>query len=102
MPAPLLTTASVIQCPHGAPVQFTPTHLTVKTDGAPVVCEDDPCIVVGCPFTVPPGKPQPCTTVRWTSTSLTKVDGVRVLSAATLASLVCDSSEPLLLAPGAS
>jgi hypothetical protein len=31
----------------------------------PVATLADVCVVAGCAFTVPPGKPQPCVKVQW-------------------------------------
>ncbi|MEU9120286.1 hypothetical protein AB0C96_10555 [Streptomyces sp. NPDC048506] len=74
---------SAIACPHGGRVVST-THggaATVRIDGAPVATAADLFAVSGCTHTEA-GRPQPCTSVRWTPGSGGQdvcVDGVPVL-----------------------
>ena len=76
----LLTTSSVVQCPHGIPAQHVPTQVRVKVMGAPVLTVSDVGMVTGCPFTLPPPKPSPCVTVQWlVGASRVRVMGVPVL-----------------------
>ena len=51
-------------CPHGGMVQVQPTNQRVRVMGMPVATVADLYTVVGCAFTVPPGKPQPCVVVQ--------------------------------------
>jgi hypothetical protein len=37
----------------------------VLVSGQPVATMSSQIVVAGCPFTVPPGKPQPCVLVKW-------------------------------------
>lgn len=59
---PALTTAAVAQCVHGAPASLISGATKVMFAGAPVMLSGDQVTIAGCPFTVPPGKPQPCAT----------------------------------------
>ena len=67
-----LTSASVLTCPHGAPVLITPTNPRASAMGAPLVTANDVFTVVGCPFQLPttPPTPSPCVTVQWVVTDL--------------------------------
>jgi hypothetical protein len=38
----------------------------VLLNGQPAATATNVFTVAGCPFTIPPGKPQPCVLVRWT------------------------------------
>ncbi|TDC24601.1 hypothetical protein E1265_09310 [Streptomyces sp. 8K308] len=64
----LLTTASTVVCPHGGQATALPAQSRVLVAGAPAATEADLYTVVGCTLTVG-GKPQPCTTIRWTGPS---------------------------------
>lgn len=65
MPGFLLHAGAVVQCPHGAPAQIIPTQPRVTVTGMPVALISDKIIATGCPFTIPPGKPQPCVLATW-------------------------------------
>jgi hypothetical protein len=67
MPGLLLHVGATVACTHFAPAQTTPTQPRVLVSGMPVATTANVWLVTGCPFTVPPGKPQPCVTVRWLS-----------------------------------
>lgn len=54
-----------VMCQHGAPTTITASSGRVKVNGQPAVTVADQYIVSGCPFTVPPGKPQPCVQIKW-------------------------------------
>jgi hypothetical protein len=63
MPA-LLTTESVMMCPHGGTVQPSSTNTSVLAAGAPLLRSSDVFIIAGCPFIL--GLvPHPCVTVNW-------------------------------------
>jgi hypothetical protein len=67
-------------CTHGGTAMLTTANTTVKADGAPALLESDVHSVGGCPFTVPPGKPQPCIRIEWTAgASMCKSNGTKVL-----------------------
>lgn len=65
MPGFLLHTNAVMQCFHGLPAQIIPSQPRVLVSGQPVATMISKIIVMGCPFTVPGPKPQPCVTVKW-------------------------------------
>lgn len=62
MPA-LLTTASIMMCPHGGTVTAVPGQ-SQTTAGAPVLRMSDTCIIAGCAFVIGV-VPSPCVTVQW-------------------------------------
>lgn len=65
----MLTTAAVIQCPHGGTVQTTASNTKVSVAGAPVVTAADTFQISGCPFALPtvPPTPSPCIVVIWSA-----------------------------------
>lgn len=65
MPGPVLHSGAVAQCPHGAPLQIIAASPRVMASGMPVAVLTDQGVIAGCPFTLPNGTPQPCTTTRW-------------------------------------
>ena len=79
----LLTTDSVVTCPHGGSVETQPSQPRVHVSGSPVLPESSQGSVSGCPFqplsgSGPTGKthtitgPLPCMTAEW-STATTRV-----------------------------
>ena len=65
MPGPLFHVGATAICPHAGQVNAVSTNTRVLVGGMPVVTVSDTCLVAGCAFTVPPGKPQPCVRVQW-------------------------------------
>ena len=65
MPGLLLHIGSTVQCPHQAPASAPPTQTRVLVMGRPVATTASAFTIVGCPFTVPGPKPQPCVRVQW-------------------------------------
>ena len=65
MPGPLVHVGAVITCPHGIPAQIISSNARVLVNGMPVATIADQYVIAGCPFTVPPGKPQPCARIQW-------------------------------------
>lgn len=65
MPGYLLHTNAVVQCTHGIPAQIPPVQPRVLVSMQPVAVMSSQIMVPGCPFTVPPGKPQPCVLIKW-------------------------------------
>ena len=64
----LLTTASVLMCPHGGTVQATTTNAQVAASGVYLVRAADTFTVAGCPFIL--GLvPHPCVLVQWVQLS---------------------------------
>ncbi len=67
MPGPVLHPGTVATCPHGATLSIIAANSRVLVGGMPAAVVTDQGPVAGCPFTVPPSKPQPCVTTRWIS-----------------------------------
>ena len=65
MPGFVLHTNAVVQCTHGIPAQIPPVQPRVLVSGQPVATMTSQILVVGCPFTIPGPKPQPCVTIKW-------------------------------------
>jgi hypothetical protein len=61
----MLNVGAAGMCPHGAPLQIVPTQTKVLLGGQPAATASDQFLITGCPFTVPPGKPQPCVTCKF-------------------------------------
>ena len=80
MTMPILTTAATVMCPHGGQATLTPTQTDARAGGSPTCLVTDQHPVAGCPFTVPPGKPQPCIVIRWlVGATQTRINGTPVL-----------------------
>jgi hypothetical protein len=60
----LLTTNSVMMCPHGGTVQVIPSDTSVTAGGAPVVTASDTFLIAGCAFVIGV-VPSPCISVQW-------------------------------------
>lgn len=65
MPGFLLHTGAVVQCTHGIPAQIPPAQPRVLVGGLPVATMATKITVLGCPFTLPGPKSQPCVTIKW-------------------------------------
>jgi hypothetical protein len=66
MPGPLLHVGAVATCPHGmGQLSIISSNARVLVSGQPVATAADTGVIAGCAFTVPTGKPQPCTSVKW-------------------------------------
>ena len=92
MAGALLTTQTVMLCPHGGHVQAVTTNTAATIDGAPLLLAADHLPVVGCAFALPGPKPSPCVRVRWLRGSgTTTVQGRAVLTAASVG--LCESAE---------
>src|SRR4051812_44167567 len=59
----LLTTSSVLMCPHGGSVQITSSN-TKASAGSPLVRSSDTFTVAGCAFNIS-GAPHPRVRVQW-------------------------------------
>ena len=64
----LLTTASILMCPHGGTVTAISSNTQATAGGSPLVRGSDTFIIAGCPFTLPGPVPSPCMTVQWMQT----------------------------------
>jgi hypothetical protein len=67
--ANLLTTASMMMCPHGGTVQVISANTKVKAAGGYLLRSTDTFMIVGCPFVlgIPP---HPCVRVQWVQPAL--------------------------------
>jgi len=70
MPAPVLTMAATIMCPHGGQCVPVPSNPTITAAGTPILTMADTFPIVGCVFNVL-GVPLPCVIVQWTVPSVT-------------------------------
>jgi hypothetical protein len=68
--AQFLTTASVLQCPHGGAVSAITTNVVAQAGGAYIVRSSDTFMIAGCSFTLPGPVPSPCMTVQWVTSAL--------------------------------
>jgi hypothetical protein len=59
----LLTTASVMTCPHGGTVTATTSNTQAKANGAYLLRASDLFTIAGCAFNVV--LPHPCVQVKW-------------------------------------
>ena len=62
--ANLLTTTSVLMCPHGGTVTVTTQNSRVMAAGSPLVCASDTFVIAGCSLAGLP-TPSPCVQVMW-------------------------------------
>ena len=75
---PILTTSSLVMCPHGGVAQLSTTNTEALVDSAPMLLQTDLHPVVGCPFA--PGAYSPCVSIRWvTAATQTALHNVPVL-----------------------
>jgi hypothetical protein len=65
MPGFLVHVGASAICPHAGQAQIISTNARVLVSGQPVATISDFGLIAGCPFTVPPGKPQPCIKLQW-------------------------------------
>jgi hypothetical protein len=65
----LLTTSSMIMCPHGGIVNAISSNAKVKAAGSYLLRASDTFIIAGCPLNIA-GAPHPCTQVQWVQTAL--------------------------------
>lgn len=67
--ANLLTTSSMMMCPHGGTVNITSSNAKAKAAGSYLLRSSDTFIIAGCPFIVAL-VPHPCVQVQWVQTAL--------------------------------
>jgi hypothetical protein len=67
MPGLVFHEGGSAKCPHGGEAITISVNKRVFVSGQSVALVTDTSTVIGCAFTVPPGKPQPCVTVDWTT-----------------------------------
>jgi hypothetical protein len=66
--AGLLTTSSIMQCPHGGMVNVISSDTRVQAVSNFVLRSSDTFTIAACPFN--PGPPHPCVRVQWVQPSL--------------------------------
>ena len=97
MPGRLLHVGATVMCPHGGQATPQPAQARVLVGGRAVTTLADLYTVTGCPLTVS-GKPQPCTTVRWTTPATrVRVNGSPALLSASTG--ICYSAEQVPQGP---
>lgn len=69
MTIPIVTMASLAQCPHAIPATLISSATKVMVMGAPPMVMGDKGLVAGCPFQLPPPTPSPCVTLMLTGAS---------------------------------
>ena len=65
----LLTTSSVLMCPHGGTVTIASSNTRAKA-GDFLARSSDTFTIAGCPFTLPSTTPHPCVRVQWVKSAL--------------------------------
>ncbi len=64
----LLSSDSVLMCPHGGLITHIPsTATTYRISGRPPILLGDVFVIAGCPFYA--GAPSPCTVAQWMTAS---------------------------------
>ena len=102
MPGLFLHAGASVQCTHGATATIIPTQTRVLVNGLQVALITDQIVVAGCPFTLPPPKPQPCITVKWLMPSarvLINGQPAMVISAPGVGPGLCQSAEQIPQGP---
>jgi hypothetical protein len=101
MPAPILTKAATIMCPHGGQCMAVPQNMTVLVAGSPVLVMTDVFPIVGCVFNIA-GAPAPCVIIQWTMPAVnTMVNNVPVLLATSIGLCMGGSGGiPAVVIPG--
>jgi len=75
---PLLTTTSVVACPHGGHALLATSNTEAMVDGVYALLLTDEHAIIGCPFA--PVAPSPCVKIRWiTGATMTSLRGVPFL-----------------------
>lgn len=98
MPSFLLHVGATVLCTHAGSVTIIPTNNRVLVSGQPVATLNDTYTVMGCPFTLPGPKPQPCVTVRWLQPATrVRVNGQPVILQTSTG--ICQSAEQIPQGP---
>jgi len=101
MPAPVLTMAATIMCPHGGTATAVPQNQSILIMGAPVLVMTDVFIIAGCAFVIA-GVPAPCLTIQWSMPAVSMVvHGTPVLLATSIGLCMGGSGGlPAVVIPG--
>jgi hypothetical protein len=98
MPGPVVHVGAVATCPHGGSLTIVSSNSRVLVSGMQVATVADTFVVAGCAFTVPPGKPQPCVSARFTvPAARVKVLGQPVILQSSVG--ICQSAEQIPQGP---
>jgi hypothetical protein len=90
-----LTTSASLSCPHGGRIIAVPKAPKLSIGGAPALTQGDSFQIIGCPFTLPGGKPSPCLVIDWVKTDLkTRAGDSRTLSEASVGLCKADTGAP--------
>lgn len=102
MPGFLMHVGAACQCTHAGPATIVPSQPRVLVSAQPVATMTAQIAVVGCAFTIPGPKPQPCVTIKWLMPStrvLVMGQPAMVLPAPGVAPGVCQSAEQIPQGP---
>ena len=98
MPGTLLHVGASCTCPHGGQVTLQTSNARVLVNGTPALTLADLSPVAGCAFTVPPSKPQPCVTARFSvGAARVFINGVPALLNTSVG--LCSSAEQIPQGP---
>jgi hypothetical protein len=93
MPAPLFHLGADAKCPHQIPILFVPGNSKVLVGMKPVATMADMFTIAGCPFTIPPSKPQPCVKATLTPSVKVLINGSPAILSVGIT--VCQSPEQI-------
>lgn len=102
MPAPVLTLATPILCPHGGSAIAAPREGRVRVMGVPVATIADRFPVSGCAFADASG-PHPCQDIAWQAASTrTRIAGAAILLQTSQATALRNGmpAGPAIVTPG--
>ncbi|MBN1875891.1 MAG: hypothetical protein JXA33_16835 [Anaerolineae bacterium] len=102
MPGFLFHNGGVAQCPHAAPLTFTPSNTRVLVNMMSVATAADVFTISGCPFQIPIGtgtKPQPCVVATLAPAAKVLVNNSPAIL--NVGSSVCRSAEQIPQGPAA-
>src|SRR5688572_11108813 len=92
----LLNVGATVQCFHAASASAQTSNTRVSVDGKMAVTAEDMWTVSGCPFTIPPSKPQPCVTIRWAPAKRVLINGKPAVVQATGSGQgICQTAEQI-------
>ena len=99
MPGFLLDIGSQVMCAHGGQGRPVLPLKRVTIMGKPVVGKTTPYTIAGCPYQLPPPKPNPCTmALNWAKEAArVKVMGVAVLLADSKATCIPNGVSTLVI-----
>jgi len=89
----LLSAESILMCPHGGMIVWTPTtYTTYRISGRPPMLLGDIFTIAGCPFPAPGG---PCLTAQfYTASTMLIIQGRPALTAASVGMCLSSAAVP--------